>query len=301
LLLSTRFILNDFGIGNINTFIAASVIFSGYFILKQRPILAGAIAGVATCIKVTPVIVLAYFVYRGWWKTLIGAGIAAIICLLIWPAVALGWSTNLAALYEWHSYILRPYLEGGIIPSWIENQSLAALLNRLLLGYPLDGDQPWRAALLSELTVRRLRLLIMTALGATFLWATWRKLKPARTPLTFAAELGLVQVAMLVLSGISWKAHFVGLLLPYAVLSAFVVDARHTLKSRRAVGMWLLASFAFCTLTGDIVTDVGVYYSELFGAMLWSALCAGAGLVVICRSRPLRSDEKPSSNQSEAT
>ena len=301
LILSARFILNDIGIGNINTFIAASVIFSGYFVLKRQPILAGVIAGVATCVKITPVIVLAYFVYRGWWKTLIGAALAGVICLLIWPAIALGWETNLAALAEWNHYILNPYLKGGIIPSWIENQSLSALLNRLFLGYPLDGELPWRTAILSERVVSLIRLSIMGLLGLTFLWTTWRKLRPQRTPLTFAAELGLVQVAMLVLSVISWKAHFVGLLLPYAVLAAFVVDGRYSKAARRAAGAWLLASFVFCTLTGDIVTQTGVYYAELFGAMLWSALCAGGGLIVVCRSTPNDGIETKPSTIPEAT
>ena len=90
---------------------------------------------------------------------------------------------------------------------------------------------------------------------------------------------------MLMLSGISWKAHFVALLLPHVVLLAYLADARNR-GPRRVVGGLLLSSILLCTFTGDIITPTGANYAEAYGMIMLGAAAAAIGLMLILRRRP---------------
>lgn len=96
----------------------------------------------------------------------------------------------------------------------------------------------------------------------------------------------MVFVAMLMLSGYSWKAHFVTLLRPYAVLLSWLADARHA-GPRGVVGTLTALSFALCTLTSDLLGPAGANYAEAPGLIAAGALAAAAG--VLCIRRHLRS------------
>ena len=95
-----------------------------------------------------------------------------------------------------------------------------------------------------------------------------------------AAEVGLVLIAMLLMSGISWKAHFVAMLLPYVVLLAYLADARQV-AARRSIGGLLIASVLLCTFSGDIITPTGANYAEAYGAIALGAVLAAMGLVLV--------------------
>jgi hypothetical protein len=129
-----------------------------------------------------------------------------------------------------------------------------------------------------------LRAGLSVAILAVLARACRRRLDPARQPLALAAEIGLVQIAMLALSGISWKDHFIALLLPYTVLLAYLADARYPDAARTRVKRWLLVSFVLCTLTCDIITPRGADYAEAFGLILFGALAAAGGLLAVRRA-----------------
>lgn len=291
LVFTWRFIENDLAYGNINLFVAWAVITGAWLVVSGRHMLGGTLVGVVACIKVTPALMLLYFAYKGWWRTWIGAALAGVVCLLVVPAIVFGWEANLHLLHGWYEAVVAGFLEKGAVRSEHTNQALVGILNRLLGDHPsIFSDDP--ATPHVYLTIVQapqwardvLRgVLTVGVLGGLAWWCRGQADRRADT-LGYSAEIGLVLIAMLLLSGLTWKSHMVTLMLPYAALLAFVADGRHGAAVRRTVGAWLLASFVLCTLTSDIITPTGADYAEALGLPALGLAVAGAGLVRVRRA-----------------
>ncbi len=291
ILLTWRFIWNEFGHQNVNMFLLLAVLAGCWLLRRRRDAAAGFVVGLAACVKVTPALLLVYFAYKKRWRTLLGAAAAALVCLLLLPAACYGWSENLAHLESWNRAVVGSFLAHGRVDSMYGNLSVTALVNRL---FSRTGNFDYGVTVtLIELPATA-RNLLRTGLSLAILlalfWTCRGRVEPRRRPLAFAAEIAMVQIVMLLLSGISWKAHYVAMLLPYTVLLAWLADARNT-GPRRAVAALLIASAALCTLTGDILTPMGANYAEALGAITLGAAAAGAALLLVHAS--LRRTQTP--------
>lgn len=282
LLCTWRFIDNDFGMGNINVLLLCMVLGGCWLATRGRWYAAGAIIAVAAAVKLTPALLLVYWAYKGWWRTWVGAAAGLLVCLVIWPAVWLGWEQNLQLLGGWYNAVVAGFVTQGAVRSEHTNQALVGILNRLF-GPTIDAERYVQVTLIELSAAARngLRLALSAGVLGVLAWACRGRGRVARRPLAHAAELGLVFIGMLLLSGLSWKAHFVTLLLPYSVLLTYLADARHS-RRRRVVGVSLAISFALCTLTSDIITPAGANYAEALGLIALGAVAAGAGLVAVC-------------------
>ncbi|MCH7870707.1 MAG: DUF2029 domain-containing protein [Planctomycetes bacterium] len=284
IIITWRFIWNDLGQGNVNLFILLAVLGACRLIQTRRDMAAGAVIAIAACVKVAPALLLVYFVYKGRWKSLVGAAAACVICLILAPALAYGWSDNLRLLNGWFDAVVVAFVDKGGVDSLHTNQSLTAIINRLFsAAVALEPDI--RVTLID--LPQRARDLLRAGMGVSLLgllgWCCRRRRGEQIHSLAFAAEAGLVLIVMLLMSGISWKAHFVTMLLPYVVLLAFLADARNG-GPRRLIGGLLLTSILLCTFTGDLITPTGANYAEAYGVIAIGAMAAGIGLVVVRQS-----------------
>lgn len=285
ILFTWRFIWNDLGQGNVNLFLLLAVMGGCRMLQTGRDAAAGAAVAAAACVKVSPALLLVYFAYKRRWKTLVGGAAACVICLLLLPALSFGWSDNLRLLSGWFDAVILAFVDRGAVNSLHTNQSLTAILNRLFSSaVALEPDVRITLVDLPQRVRDVLRAGIGLATLAVLAWCCRPRNEQSR-PLVFAAQVGLVQIAMLMLSGISWKAHFVALLLPYVVLLAYLADARNR-GPRRVVGGLLLSSILLCTFTGDIITPTGANYAEAYGLIMLGAVAAAIGLVLILRHTP---------------
>lgn len=280
-----RFFDNDFGVGNINIVLLAAVLLGLWLLMRNRPFLAGIAIAAAVSIKVTPALILVYFAYKRWWKPLIGAAIGAVIFLFVWPAVSFGWAQNLDLLQGWYHAVVHGFLEKGAVRSEQTNQAIIGVLNRLFGPHvAILPDTRLTIVELSQPVRDVLRGGVALVTLGTLGWICRKPISPMRHRLAFAAEAGMVLIAMLMLSGLSWKAHFVTLLLPYSVLWAYLVDARLPDRPRRVIGGALVASFAASTLSSDIITPRGADYAEAYGVVMLGAIIAGVGLIAVRRA-----------------
>ena len=281
LLLTWRFIDNDLGQGNINLLLLWAVLGSCWWLLRGQHYAAGAAIGVAACVKVAPALLLVYFAYKGWWRPLLGAVLAAAVCLVIWPALCFGWEANSQLLEGWYNAVVAGFLERGAVRSEHTNQALVGIINRLFgTQAAILPDTRLTLIALPQWVRDMLRLTLGIGILAGVAWTCRRRIDPGRQPPVFAGELSLVLIAMLLLSGLSWKAHFVTMLLPYSVLLAYLADARSPSRHRRIISVLLLALFALCTLTSDIITPAGANYAEALGLIALGAVAAGVALAV---------------------
>lgn len=281
LVLTGRFLWNDLGVGNVNVFILLAVLIGCRLVATGWPFAAGAIVAVAVSVKVTPALLLVYFLYKGWWRTLLGAAGGAAVCFLIWPALWFGWENNWHLLSAWYDMVVASFVERGEVYSIHTNQSLVGILNRLLgPSVAIQPDTHLAIAVLPQWGRDAIRYVVAAAVLLGLAVVCRGRTRPREQPLLFGSEVGLVLIAMLLLSGLSWKAHFVTMLLPYTVLLAYLADARHAPRPRK-LGWLLLASFALCTLTADIITPAGADFAEALGLIQLGALLAGCGLVLL--------------------
>lgn len=282
LVLTWRFIDNDLGMGNVNLLLLCAVLGGCWLVGRGRHVAGGFVIAVAASIKLTPALLLVYFAYKGWWRPCLGAAGGLLYCLVVWPAVILGWHSNWELLGGWYDAVVAGFLSHGAVRSEHTNQALVGIINRLF-GPHVAILPDTRLAIfeLSQTARDALRLLLTGGVLGGVGWACRGRLQPRTQPVAFAAEISLVLVAMLLLSGLSWKAHFVTMVLPYAVLLAYLSDARHAPCGRRTIGTLLLASFALCTLTSDIITPTGANYAEALGLIALGAVVGGVGVMLV--------------------
>lgn len=284
LVLVWRYFTNEMLNGNINMFILAGVLASVWLAQRRAFFAAGFLVALLAAIKVTPALILVFFVAKRFWRTIPGALAGLALGLLIWPGLALGWENNWRLLGEWHHHVVGGFLSAGAVYSPAANQGLAAWLNRLFTdAVAIEPDQRITLIHLPAAALTTLRTTLTLCVVAVLVW-TWRPRRTHQTPaLAAAAELSITLIAMLVLSGYTWKAHYVAMLLPYTVLLAFLADARWSSPKRRRVAGWLIVSVVLMTLSTEFA---GPHIADLlmsYGVVLFSALAAAAGLVELLR------------------
>ncbi|MEP0842646.1 MAG: DUF2029 domain-containing protein, partial [Phycisphaerae bacterium] len=280
LLLSWRFFWNDFAQGNINLFLLCGLVAACRLFICGRELSAGALLGAVACVKVTPALMVVWFAYKRRWRVAAGSAAGAAVMLLLLPALWVGWTDATRTLSEWYHHVIKGFVREGAVYSLHINQSLTAIFNRLFADHvALEPDVRVTLVSLPPAVLNALRAALSGLILAALAWSCRGRMKPGDPPLAFASELGLVLIAMLFLSGYSWKAHFVVMLIPYAVLLSHLSDARHAGRKRAVLGC-LAVSFALATGTEFLGHD-GANQAEAYGLIAGGALAAGLGLLIV--------------------
>jgi len=291
ILLWLRPVLSDLRHGNINLLILVLVCACWDAYRRGRDVRAGVLLGLAITLKVTPGLLAAYFVYKRRWL-LAGACIAgAVLFLIVIPSMALGIDRNWELLGSWSEHMVLPFLRGRVTQFETENtnQSLTGLCHRLLRPtraienstYTAEDDVYVHVVSLSERTVgwivKGISLVLLGLLG----WLCRAPGRDRRHPLA-VAELGLVLLAMLFMSERSWKAHYVTLLVPYAVLVWWTTTQAHTPRDRRLGRVLLGVSFALVTGTASgLIGSTASDYAEAYGLFMLGGMVLFAALGLI--------------------
>lgn len=278
LLLTARFLENDFSIANVNTFVLCGVLLAAWLAARGATGLAGVLVGILASVKLTPALVLAYFVYKGWFRSLGGAALGVVLGLIAIPTLLLGWDHNLRLLDEWIDHLPAAFAE-GTIRSTHTNQSITAIVNRLLGGsVAIPPDTFVTLVALPAWGRNAVRVVLSLAILALLAILCRRRFEAQREPLRYSAEISAVLIAMLALSGMSWKAHFVVLLPAFATLLTYLADRRFPDPPRATIAALTIVAAGLCVLTSDVVTPLGADYAEAYGLILLGALVAGAGV-----------------------
>ncbi len=131
-LFSARPIMGDITHGNINSFVFFEIALAWYLFVNRRDGWAGVVVGLAVVTKVTPVLLLVYFVYKRAWRVVAGAGLGLVLFALLIPSLFLGFGRNNELLANWHGQMVRPYVSEGFVTVEPVNQSLPGLMMKWL-------------------------------------------------------------------------------------------------------------------------------------------------------------------------
>jgi alpha-1,2-mannosyltransferase len=225
---SFRPVVSDIQHGNLNIFMLVWLAIAWVCYVRQRDMLAGIFVALAIVTKVTPALLLLYFIYKRQWRVCIGAVIGLVLLVLIIPGLYLGWSRNIEFLTTWFNMLVRPFAVDGYAALEIANQSLYGTLVRVLSNAKLLSVEQMPTEQLYQVGMeemarpltamgRLLRPAISLGVLGSLAWICRGVVKRRSDPGLWL-EFAMVLVAMLLLSERTWKHHATTLTLVYLIV-----------------------------------------------------------------------------------
>ena len=290
LALSARVLLSEVAHGNVNMAVGATVAASARAWAGGRELRAGLWAALGAALKVTPALLLVYFLWKRSPRALAGSGVG-LLAFLALPALFVGWSFNLELLAGWWRQMVEPYLGASplsLVQTEHTNQSYLGVLARLtrdsvaIRARPpaFESDVAVNLVSLGPLAFRSVHLALV-AITLAVLALRLRVPRAARDSAATLGELSMVALAMAFLSERSWKHHYVLLALPLAYLAWTLATRPARDRVWWSCAAALLASGVLNGLTGSGVLGArGSDLAEAYGAWLLGALALFAGCAV---------------------
>jgi hypothetical protein len=277
LLLSAKLILAVFENQAYDALVVVAVLLGLAALSENRPLAAGAGLALAAALKATPLIFLPYLLWKRYFAAaavlvLVYALVSLLPDLLFAPAGGPGYFST------WLGEVAGPSL--GINPAGTPFAFWdgANILNHSLRGaVSLNVDEVHHRSLF-EAALALADGCFMVVVG------TLLAVSPRR-PQSIAIDGSLLLIAMLMLSPMTSRSHYVALLLPYMTLLALNWRDQHTGRLGRAV---LFTSFALVTLAGnDAVGQAFTVWAYRHSAMVLGTLVLLIYFAVLVLQRQL--------------
>ncbi|WP_245323910.1 glycosyltransferase family 87 protein [Bradyrhizobium stylosanthis] len=247
---TVTFVFDMFDLGQPNLVLLAMMLYGFWCLQHQRSWLAGFMFALATAIKVFPIAVLPYLVWRRKWATAAATVVFTGILLYVVPAPIRGFERNAAEIKTWYQGMVGSSSEKGFGQreeqnwSWV-NQSIIAVTHRLVrpINYNQeDPDKPPRTMNVIDVDYKTANLIVLAVsvllgLGFVAVMPSQRR----RTARSDAEELGILFCLMTVASPLARQYYFMWLFFPMTVLmhrAAF--DERVNVR----LGTWLALAAA---------------------------------------------------------
>jgi hypothetical protein len=278
-------VFDMFDLGQPNLVLLAIMLFGFWLLQHQRPWIAGSMFALAAAIKVFPVTVLPYLLWRRQWASAASLVVWLGIFLFVVPAPVRGYQHNISELKTWFNGMAGSEQGFGQRAeqnwSWI-NQSIIAVTHRLTrpVNYNQDNvTMPPRYMNLLDLdftTANWIVAAISLAIGVGFI-----AVMPARsriTPRSNAEELGILFCLMTVASPLARQYYFMWLFFPITIL---IHRAAYDPRPAARLCSWITLTIAglLASLSLPFFPKVLQAYGNdlaatfvLAGALIWNLL-----------------------------
>jgi hypothetical protein len=243
-----------FDLGQPNLVLLAMMLYGFWSLQHQRGWqgrwLAGFMFALATAIKVYPVAVLPYLIWRRQWAAVISMVAFIGVLLFVVPAPIRGFERNVAELKTWYQGMVGTSSEKGFGQrdeqnwSWV-NQSIISVTHRLVRPVNWNQDEPDKPPRTMNLidvdykTANWIVLAVSAVLGLGFLAVMPRRER--RTPRSDAEELGILFCLMTVASPLARQYYFMWLFFPITVL---IHRAAYDPRPNVRLGTWIALALA---------------------------------------------------------
>jgi Glycosyltransferase family 87 len=280
---TVTFVFDMFDLGQPNLVLLAMMLYGFWLLQHERPWMAGSMFALATAIKVFPVAVLPYLLWRRRWKAVASTIVFLGLFLFVVPAPVRGFQHNIAELKTWYQGMIGSSSEKGFGQrdeqnwSWV-NQSIIAVTHRLTRPVNYNQDEPAKPPRtmnfvdVSFKTANWIVLAVSLAIGLGFLAVMPRRER--RTPRSDAEELGILFCLMTVASPLARQYYFMWLFFPMTVL---IHRAAYDPRPMVRAGTW--ASLAAAGLL--MLLSLPIFPNDLqaFGNNLAATAIMAAALV----------------------
>lgn len=246
---------------------------------RRHETLAGALLGLAACIKVLPGLFGLYFIVTRRWRAVGGMIGVGVLCMVILPLLFWGAARSEQLYRSWGNVVVGPYFTKGatsfVSDYRASNQSLTSAFQRWFAqklvkpgetADPADATKPTRQSI--SRVVRTIQL--GTLAGLLALWAA----RGGRSsPATIAALLATVPCGILILSEVSLTTHHVTLMLPIA---AALVRWESFGDARAGRWLWLMPLWLLALGLTAVVKPIAPLLPVTFVMLIaCAALAAG--------------------------
>ena len=267
-----RFFMDNSNLGQINIVILFLCGLTLYFFTLRKDFLAGIFLASAIVIKVTPIFLLFYFVFKREFK-LSFYTLSSLIFFLLIPSLSLGFTGNIDALIQYKDIVQNIYDSTHL------NQSLYNTIIHFLSPVPLWNDMKINIANLSEYQIKKVIYTIFGIISIIFAFIFRKKIK--RDDANILLEYSMVIVLMLLFSPVSRKAHFVILLIPHFFYLYFLLEFK-TFRYRKLALIILITSFVLNTLTVEGVMGRDPSdFMESYSCVTFGTITLLIGLVLL--------------------
>jgi hypothetical protein len=254
------FLFDMFDLGQPNLVLLAMMLYGFWLLQHARPWMAGSLFALATAIKVFPIAVLPYLVWRRHWTAVASVVVFLGLFLFVVPAPVRGFQHNITELKTWYQGMVGTNSEKGFGQrdeqnwSWV-NQSIIAVTHRLTRPVNYNQDDPTRPPRTMNLVdisfgaANWVVIGISIAIGLGYLAV----MPPAsrRTERSDAEELGILFCLMTVASPLARQYYFIWLFFPMTILfHRAAYDPRPMVRlgtwlTLAAMGILMFLSFPF--------------------------------------------------------
>lgn len=241
---------------------------------RERPVAAGMLVALAAAVKVTPGVVLLYWLANRRWRA--AASFAA------WSAGLLVFTRFTLGTSLFHEFTMSMHRVANVLLVAENNQSLAAwYMGRF---FPPDEVFDVNAFALPS-ALRLIATALMLAFAALGGWLDWRSARrlPANSPTSNRAHFGaaMTLVAMTLFAPIAWSHYFIVLAIPLIMLvQAARASASFRVKWGLRVCCVVAALLLFRPLAPDVIrmdlSDYAVLRGEFYSGGLCLLACAFA-------------------------
>jgi hypothetical protein len=245
-------IFDMYDLGQPNLLLLALMLYGFWLLQHARPWFGGCMFALATAIKVFPVAVLPYLIWRRQWKAVASIFVFLAIFLFVLPAPFRGFEHNVTELKTWYHGMVGSSSEKGFGQrdeqnwSWV-NQSIIAVTHRLTRPINYNQDDPYKKRPVRTMnvvdvsfnTANLIVVAVSLALGLGYIAA----MPPAtrRTERSDAEELGILFCLMTVASPLARQYYFMWLFFPITVL---IHRAAYDPRPNVRAGTWALLAVA---------------------------------------------------------
>jgi hypothetical protein len=286
-IVTISFVFDMFDLGQPNLILLAMMMLGFWFLQHGRPWASGSMFALATAIKVFPVAVFPYLLWRRQWASAASMVIFLGVLLFIAPAPVRGFHHNVSELKTWYQGMVGSSSEQGFGQrgeqnwSWV-NQSIIAMTHRLTRPVNYNQDNPAKPPAYMNLvdldfrTANWVVVGISIAVGLGFIAVM--PARSRRTPRSDAEELGILFCLMTVASPLARQYYFMWLFFPVTVL---MHRAAYDPRSAVRKGTWVMLAIAgllICLSLPFFPNDLQAFGNNLAataviaGALAWHIL-----------------------------
>jgi hypothetical protein len=269
-------IRQTFGLGQMNGVLVGLMAVALALALQQRDAWSGSFVVLAAALKISPIVLLGFFIAQRRWRVLLGAGLTG-LGVLSAMVIFTGWD----AVLHFVTQILPTVGRGSAA---FPNQSLLGALYRLSV--PLAAIQSSDA--IGDYPVIR-AVWLVSAIGVLALtwWMTARAQLTDRSQVALGVSVFIV--AGLLAGGLAWDHYLLWLALPVIVL---IVDW-FQMRWLKATGFWVLLLAALVAINLPIPLQAALYRSiGPLGSSISVAGLVGLWLLMLGRLRGLRRQQE---------
>jgi len=287
---TVTFVFDMFDLGQPNLVLLALMLYGFWLLRDRRGWMAGSMFALATAIKVFPVAVLPYLVWRRQWAAAASMLVFIGVFLFVLPAPFRGFERNAHELKSWYQGMVGTSSEKGFGQrdeqnwSWV-NQSIIAMTHRLTrpINYNQeDPAKPVRTMNVVNLDFKTANLLVVAIsllIGLGYLVVM--PMASRRTERSDAEEIGILFCLMTAATPLARQYYFMWLFFPMTVL---IHRAAFDPRAKVRTGTWALLAVAGLLM----LLSLPIFPNDLqaWGNNLAAAVLLVAGLIWHMRHPP---------------